>query len=354
MSRTPLNTVWMSRAEEDGSIAEVGLLRSTEWMSANGIYAEGDIVRLSMPEMGAEGEFEVISIEGSAIEAGGSGVVTGCFRFSRGVICDLRIEGESEVIGVTGLHPIWSEDRQDWIPAGELRVGERLQRVDGGTAVLMESHLRPQVEPVFNIEVEGDHCYRVGKQGVLVHNTSTDECANYKVVDFGPAGAHYETTAVHVGGRDYNQPKLVVARLMIQSDGSPASPGATNFVQNVIGFKRSASHIGPTDEVGHLIGQQFGGKAALAATVVLGNGNFIPQDPADNDAFQKIEETIAKILKKDSCADICVKIAITYDAASAGAIMPVRPYRPWEIRYQWWQAGQPKGNKLFTNGWSKP
>ena len=28
------------------------------------------------------------------------------------------------------------------------------------------------VEPVFNLEVEGDHCYRVGEQGLLVHNNS--------------------------------------------------------------------------------------------------------------------------------------------------------------------------------------
>src|SRR5262249_28311996 len=28
------------------------------------------------------------------------------------------------------------------------------------------------VEPVYNIEVEGEHCYRVGQQGILVHNTS--------------------------------------------------------------------------------------------------------------------------------------------------------------------------------------
>ncbi len=28
-------------------------------------------------------------------------------------------------------------------------------------------------EPVYNIEVDGDHVYRVGKSGVLVHNMST-------------------------------------------------------------------------------------------------------------------------------------------------------------------------------------
>jgi hypothetical protein len=28
------------------------------------------------------------------------------------------------------------------------------------------------IEPVYNIEVQSDHCYRVGEQGVLVHNAS--------------------------------------------------------------------------------------------------------------------------------------------------------------------------------------
>ena len=27
-------------------------------------------------------------------------------------------------------------------------------------------------EPVYNIEVEGDHCYRIGALGMLVHNSS--------------------------------------------------------------------------------------------------------------------------------------------------------------------------------------
>jgi hypothetical protein len=35
--------------------------------------------------------------------------------------------------------------------------------------------LRAEPEPVYNIEVDGDHCYRVGRQGLLVHNAS-DRC----------------------------------------------------------------------------------------------------------------------------------------------------------------------------------
>ena len=167
------STIWLSREEADGYRSEVGLLRPSDWMTANSVFTEGDRLELDLPEMGVAGEYQAMSIEPFAERSvGGGGLVTGCFRFSRGVICDLRIEGETEVIGVTGLHPIWSEDRQDWITAGELRVGERLQRADGSTAVLLESRLRPQVEPVYNIEVEGDHYCRVGEQGLLVHNAS--------------------------------------------------------------------------------------------------------------------------------------------------------------------------------------
>ena len=169
------STIWLSREEADGYRSDVGLLRPSDWLAANGVFAEGDRLELDLPEMGVSGEYQVMSIEPYADRSiGGGGLVTGCFRFSRGVICDLRVEGEHEVIGVTGLHPIWSEDRQDWVPAAELRVGERLQRVDGGSAVLLESRLRPHVEPVFNLEVDADHCYRVGNQGVVVHNASVN------------------------------------------------------------------------------------------------------------------------------------------------------------------------------------
>ncbi len=33
--------------------------------------------------------------------------------------------------GVTAGHPMWSEDRRDWVPAGELCVGERLLAANG-------------------------------------------------------------------------------------------------------------------------------------------------------------------------------------------------------------------------------
>jgi hypothetical protein len=68
------------------------------------------------------------------IAEGEGSVVTARF-ITREVNTIARVEilgpdGKIETIEGTTIHPIWSEDRQDWIPLGELLPGERL-RGDG-------------------------------------------------------------------------------------------------------------------------------------------------------------------------------------------------------------------------------
>jgi hypothetical protein len=50
-------------------------------------------------------------------------------------------------------------------------IGETLKTLEG-TTVVESIEKRTRCEPVYNIEVEGDHVYRVGESGVLVHNSS--------------------------------------------------------------------------------------------------------------------------------------------------------------------------------------
>ena len=97
------------------------------------------------------------------------------------------IEGESASIGVTERHPFRSLDRDEWIPAGELHRGERVL-VAGGTAAVGNWE-RAGEEPVYIIEVEGDHCYRVGQQGVLVHNASV--CVKEEIGAFHTGKANW-------------------------------------------------------------------------------------------------------------------------------------------------------------------
>ncbi len=61
-------------------------------------------------------------------------------------------------------------DREDWVPASELQIGERLLDVDGSTPAVESFVFRAEPEAVYNREVEGEHCYRVRQQRLLVYS----------------------------------------------------------------------------------------------------------------------------------------------------------------------------------------
>jgi len=81
-----------------------------------------------------------------------------------------------ERIGVTGNHPIWSEDRHDYVAAMDLRIGERLKNLSGDTVWVQQKLPRPGPTPVYNLEVQDEHVYYVGANGVLAHNVGEDWC----------------------------------------------------------------------------------------------------------------------------------------------------------------------------------
>ena len=80
-------------------------------------------------------------------------------------------EAETEPIGTTSNHPFWSVDRQEFVQAGSLEIGERLQTLSGDVKVVQQKLPRPGPQPVFNLEVHNEHVYFVGEDGVLVHNS---------------------------------------------------------------------------------------------------------------------------------------------------------------------------------------
>jgi len=63
-------------------------------------------------------------------------------------------------------------DRQAFVEAGELAVGDHVQRANGTLAqVTRITPRRGPPVPVFNLEIDAEHVYHVGVGGVLVHNT---------------------------------------------------------------------------------------------------------------------------------------------------------------------------------------
>ena len=72
---------------------------------------------------------------------------------------------------MTSNHSIYSSDRLDFVPAGELRVGETLRNLDGDVRIESIEQLGSE-ERVYNLEIHGEHVFRVASSGLLVHNSS--------------------------------------------------------------------------------------------------------------------------------------------------------------------------------------
>jgi hypothetical protein len=86
--------------------------------------------------------------------------------------------GRQEAVRPTGAHRFYSADRNDWVAAGSLRQGERLQGVDGALTVVGSARF-PGAHRVYNMTVEGDHVYHVSLLGALVHNTYSGSSIAY-------------------------------------------------------------------------------------------------------------------------------------------------------------------------------
>ena len=156
--------------KEDGKLLDVELLRPVEWLDFEEVKV-GSTIYLDLPEMGAVGDALVKSIESALVIKQGEGnVVTGRFIHQAANCIDLQIEGQDKPIGCTANHPFWSEDRRDFIPAGQLNQGERVLLYNGDTARITQKLPRPGPETVYNLEIWGEHVYCVGEGGVLVHN----------------------------------------------------------------------------------------------------------------------------------------------------------------------------------------
>jgi filamentous hemagglutinin len=106
-----------------------------------------------------------------------------------GQVLRLRLSGNGGVLEPTALHRFYSLDREAWVMAGELRIGEELATRDG--AVLVESlEEEPAVQRVYNLEVDVEHLYLVGDAGVVSHNTCAQGGGGKPVIHEGKQGKH--------------------------------------------------------------------------------------------------------------------------------------------------------------------
>ncbi|MBL8856562.1 MAG: hypothetical protein JNK57_21545 [Planctomycetaceae bacterium] len=170
----------------------------------------GMVVELDLPELGIRGPAWIVDLEPAPLVPLGPGqVVTATFKHASANVLDLVLTNtpptnrstppttlaalnaspsvnplhatlsppptdlgvaRTDSIGVTANHPFWSVDRAEFVQAGELQVGERLQTLTGDIHWVQQKLPRPGPEAVYNLEVHDEHVYYVGTNGVLAHN----------------------------------------------------------------------------------------------------------------------------------------------------------------------------------------
>jgi hypothetical protein len=299
--------VWLVREYADGNGCRVGLLRSVSWVADQGIGGVGDWTELRLPEMGAEGAFQVVAYEPCpVIESGPGRTVTGVFHHRVGRVYDVRIEGESVPLGVTDGHPIWSVDRGDWVPVRDLQVGERVQ--GEGRTVTVAGIEEGEDEPVCNLEVDADHCYRVGEQGILVHNASCPneilagdaKCALFPSTFTGKLSLGFDSSGRAKGV----QARLCKSNLEVGYAPSNA-PGDSPKGWDEAG--RILLNRGDILVRAHLLHEDLGGPGIASNLVVVCK-------TVNSRLYQDFEKILLEWIKSDSTVDI--EVLVEYSGTS--------------------------------------
>ena len=203
---------WLPLAPVRTSIREIALARYRIENSGNELV--GLMVDLDLPEMGASGPAVVTGIDYSvSVQNSPGNVVTSTFRHPpSNQVLDVVFEGETQPVGVTDNHLFWSVSEKEFVPVGQMKVGEYVQTWQGETKRIETKLARPGPKEVFNLEVWGEHVYFVGEQGLLAHNnyitfyhgTTSEGAQSIRAnglslskqrpdLDFGPRG-FYTTT----------------------------------------------------------------------------------------------------------------------------------------------------------------
>jgi len=156
--------------DKTGELCQVELLRPAKWAADNGMQ-KGAHVSFALPELALTGTALVEAVDPCPVVKTGPGHVVEMTITSRSTnVLRLHFAGTDNTLSLTGGHRLFSESRHDWVPACELHVGDAVRAHGQSLAVAAVDHISG-VQTVYNLEVESEHCYLVGKLHFLSHNT---------------------------------------------------------------------------------------------------------------------------------------------------------------------------------------
>lgn len=178
------------------------------------------VLTLSIPELGLAGDFQVMEIGLCPPIRGEQDAthrpVTAIVKRPVASTLDLWVEGQNWPITTTSEHLFWSQSRGDWVNAGSLTRGEKLQTLGPAavTPIVLGGETRPDRTFVFNLEVHRSHTYGVGACGLVVHNDCKKKQTGSYTIEFengmkyhGKGGEARMKRSIREKERDYKTKK---------------------------------------------------------------------------------------------------------------------------------------------------
>jgi hypothetical protein len=189
------------------SIIHIDLLRPTWWIEQTGAVV-GKTIDLSMPEMGVNGPAKVLAIMPTKADSRNNTdprykPVTGKFIHDNAEVINLYFtHQETEPLGVTPNHLLWSVTHGGWMHAGDLTVGDTV-KTKNGTEKLTKKENKPSRHTVYNLEVHQSHTYYVSNIGVLAHNDKPTPKIDFNVnfANRSKLESHFEKHGAALGAK---------------------------------------------------------------------------------------------------------------------------------------------------------
>lgn len=151
-------------------------LQPPEWIAKHKAKVGAMVpIPLDLVEMGSPSDLKakVLAIERCPqIEDGPGQVIQTTVNHLNQFLFRLTItddRGQSETIGVTGHHKMYSRSRKAWVSAKDLQEGEELGYLSRPVTVTSLER-SSGTHRVYNLTIENEHAYQISPVGVLVHN----------------------------------------------------------------------------------------------------------------------------------------------------------------------------------------
>lgn len=229
--------------EPDSSILITTLKRPNWWIKHNKADKVGNRFNIFISDMNVAGEAEVLKIQGqqidTRIETHKAEVnykfrpVTGKFERTSSDVWTYYFEN-GDTIGCTSNHPYYSQDRLEYVPIGEINIGENIKLAGEKLEALAAKAVQQKKEikgfgvkvqrakgnPAGEIDILTDHeLIEVKKSLSDVKINQIDKYANFENADFMNLNAKKVILYIEDAATNPNHPTLQTIQAMSNTYG---------------------------------------------------------------------------------------------------------------------------------------